>query len=298
MGGMELKPKFDGLQELFNRCINHAFRVLTDRITAKSTYLDCEQMQELEKLEYIRTADELAQLYLRYSVLSDIRNYYSDPAFLWESSFFETLNPGEKKKYHAFSVVSFDYSRYEQANTVYDAELPYFSAVVKAVVLERYAAYPQDRKSQEAMPAQPIITAHPPQAMPPIAETDNPFDSTLTDEQIAFLTEGINDVKMFNVPLTADDLTAIFAGKPHAIVRSNNNRLVAFFFAGLSSRGLITPNWQSVIANCKLFLSKDRSRDKYINQSDLSSATNYIRDIGIVGKYATIERYLKQVKKL
>ena len=292
MDGMELKPKFDGLQELFNRCINHAFRVLTDRITAKSAYLDCEQMRELERQEYIRTADELAQLYLRYSVLSNIRNFYSDPAFLWESSFFEALNPGEKKKYHTFSVVSFDYSRYEQANTVYDAELPYFSAVVKAVVLERYAAYLQDRKSEEAMSDQPIIIAHPPKAVPPIAETDNPFDSTLTDEQIAFLAEGINDVKMFNVPL------AIFAGKPHAIVRSNNNRLVAFFFAGLSDRGLITPNWQSVIANYKLFLSKDRSRDKYINPSDLSTATNYIRDIGAEGKYATIERYLKQVKKL
>ena len=86
MDGLELKTKFDGLQELFNRCINHAFRVLTDRITAKSAYLDCEQMRELEKLEYIRTADELAQLYLRYSVLSNIRNFYSDPAFLWNST--------------------------------------------------------------------------------------------------------------------------------------------------------------------------------------------------------------------
>ena len=50
MDGLELKTKFDGLQELFNRCINHAFRVLTDRITAKSAYLDCEQMRELETL--------------------------------------------------------------------------------------------------------------------------------------------------------------------------------------------------------------------------------------------------------
>lgn len=292
MDGMELKPKFDGLQELFNRCINHAFRVLTDRITAKSAYLDCEQMRELEKLEYIRTTDELAQLYLRYSVLSDIRNCYADPAFFWEGGFFEALNPGEKRKYLGFSVVSFDYSRYEQDNTTYDAELPYFSAVVKAVVLERYAAYLQARKPEDAPQEEPTKIAT------PIAETDNPFDSTLNDEQIAFLAEGINDVKMFNVPLTADDLTAILAGKPRAIVRSNNNRLVAFFFAGLGDRGLITPNWQSVIANYKLFLSKDRSRDKYINQSDLSTATNYIRDIGAEGKYATIERYLKQVKKL
>lgn len=288
---MELKPKFDGLQELFNRCISHAFRVLTDRITAKSAYLDREQTEELERQEYIRIADELAQLYLRYSVLSDIRNCYSDPAFFWEGGVFESLSSGEKKKYLAFSVVSFDYSRYEQDNTAYDEKLPYFSAVVKAVVLERYAAFLQARKPEDAPQEKPTKIAM------PIAEKDNPFDSTLTDEQIAFLTEGINDVKMFNVPLTPDDLTAIFAGKPHAIVRSNNNRLVAFFFAGLSDRGLITPNWQSVIANYKLFLSKDRSRDKYINQSDLSSAVNYIRDIGAEGKYATIERYLKQVKK-
>ena len=299
MDGMELKPKFDGLQELFNRCISHAFRVLTDRITAKSAYLDREQTEELERQEYIRIADELAQLYLRYSVLSDIRNCYSDPAFFWEGGVFESLSSGEKKKYLAFSVVSFDYSRYEQDNTVYDAELPYFSAVVKAIVWERYLAYLQNRKAIEPKSSRvEPAEALPKKVTPPIAETDNPFDSTLNDEQIAFLVEGINDVKMFNVPLTPDDLTALFAGKPHAIVRSNNNRLVAFFFAGLSDRELITPNWQSVIANYKLFLSKDRSRDKYINQSDLSTAVNYIRDRGAEGKYATIERYLKQVKKL
>ena len=118
------------------------------------------------------------------------------------------------------------------------------------------------------------------------------------DEQIAYLAMAVNDVKMFNVSLLADELKAIFACKPEAIVRSNNNRLVAFFFSGLSSRGLITPNWQSVIANHKLFLSKDTSRDKYINQSDLSTATNYIRDVGVEGKYATLEKYLMQVKRL
>ena len=151
-------------------------------------------------------------MYLRYSVLSNIRNFYSDPAFLWNSTLFEELNSGEKKKYLAFSVVSFDYSRYEQANTVYDAELPYFSAVVKAVVLERYAAYLQDRKSKVAAQKEPKEVVMTTKAVLPIAETDNPFDSTLNDEQIAFLVEGINDVKMFNVPLTPDDLTAIFAG--------------------------------------------------------------------------------------
>ena len=34
------------------------------------------------------------------------------------------------------------------------------------------------------------------------------------------------------------------------------------------------------------------------NQSDLSTATNYIRDVGVEGKYATLEKYLMQVKRL
>lgn len=131
----------------------------------------------------------------------------------------------------------------------------------------------------------------------PIAETENPFESTLTDGQIEYLTDCINDVRMFNTSVTPEELKAIFICKPKTILRSNNNRLIAFFFSGLNDRNLITPNWQSVIANYRLFLSKDKNREKYINQSDLSSATNYIRDIGVGGKYAIIDNYLKQVKK-
>lgn len=131
----------------------------------------------------------------------------------------------------------------------------------------------------------------------PIAETVNPFESTLTDGQIEYLVDCINEVKMFNTSVTPEELKAIFICKPKTILRSNNNRLIAFFFSGLSDRSLITLNWQSVIANYHLFLSKDKNREKYINQSDLSSATNHIRDIGADGKYTIIDNYLKQVKK-
>ncbi|MCM1301861.1 MAG: hypothetical protein NC226_09085 [Bacteroides cellulosilyticus] len=293
MEGMELKPQFDGLQKIFDRCIKYAYDVSRERLAMKTAGLAPAQMQEVERQEYSRTAEELAELYLHHSVLSDLRFCYSEPAFLWEGGFFEALNAGEKKKYLIFSVSSFDYSRYEQDNTAYDAELPYFSAVVNLVVRERYAAYLRQRETPILESPQKVAIA-----APPIAETENPFDSILTDEQIAYLAAAVNDVKMFNVSLSADELKAIFACKPEAIVRSNNNRLVAFFFSGLSSRGLITPNWQSVIANHKLFLTKDTSRDKYINQSDLSTATNYIRDVGVEGKYATLERYLMQVKRL
>lgn len=294
MEGMELKPQFDKLQKIFDRCIKHACRVLEERIATKTARLDSEQRQEQERLEYNRIADELAELYMHHSVLSDLRFCYSEPVFLWEGGFFEALNIDEKRKYLAFSVPSFDYSRYERDNTAYDTKLPYFSAVVNVIVRERYAAYLRRRETSISVSTQKSASI----AAPPIAEAENPFDSILTDEQIAYLAAAVNDVKMFNVSLSADELKAIFACKPQAIVRSNNNRLVAFFFSGLSSRGLITPNWQSVIANHKLFLSKDTSRDKYINQSDLSTATNYIRDVGVEGKYATLEKYLMQVKRL
>ena len=305
----ELKVKFDHIQGIFNRCINHAYQIITDSIAAKSEYLSREQADELEQQEYIRTTDELAQLYIRYSVLDDIQNFYSIPDFFWESGFYEALKSDEKRKYLLFSPLSFDYSRYEQDNSIYDEQLPYFSVVVKAVVLERYSAYlrkkKEDRTQTETQPqpeqeVQKQITniEFSIKAVPPIAETENPFDSVLNDKQIELIADCINEVKMFNASVTVDDLKAILSCKPNAILRSNNNRYVAFLFSELSNRSLITTNWQSVIANNKLFLSKDKSRDKYLNQGDLATATNYVKGISHEKGFATIYNNIKQLKRL
>ena len=64
MEGMELKPQFDELQKIFDRCIKHACRVLEERIATKTTRFAPDQRQEQERLEYNRIADELAELYL------------------------------------------------------------------------------------------------------------------------------------------------------------------------------------------------------------------------------------------
>ena len=305
----ELKVKFDYIQGIFNRCINYACQILIDSIIVKVRYLNGEQADELERQEYIHAVNELAQLYIRYSALNDIQNFYSVPDFFWESGFYEALKPDEKRKYLLFSPLSFDYSRYEQDNTVYDEELPYFSVVVKAVVLERYSAYlrkkKEDRTQTETQPqpeqeVQKQITniEFSIKAVPPIAETENPFDSVLNDKQIELIADCINEVKMFNASVTVDDLKAILSCKPNAILRSNNNRYVAFLFSELSNRSLITTNWQSVIANNKLFLSKDKSRDKYLNQGDLATATNYVKGISHEKGFATIYNYIKQLKRL
>ena len=309
MENTEFKAKFDNIQRLFDRCINHAYETLERSIYMKSQYLNMEQVEELEGQEYIRAADELASLYMSYSVLSEIQRCYFIHDFFWESGFYEALKPDEKRKYLLFSPLSFDYSRYEQDNSAYDEELPYFSVVVKTVVLERYSAYLRKKKEDRAraelepQPEQEVQkpttnTELPIKVVPPIAETENPFGSILNDKQIELIADCINEVKMFNASVTVDDLKAILSCKPNAILRSNNNRYVAFLFSELSNRSLITGNWQSVIANNKLFLSKDKSRDKYLNQGDLATATNYVKDIDHVKGYAIIDKYIKQLKKL
>ena len=305
----ELKIKFDHIQGIFNRCINHASQVLTDSIAAKSVYLNEEQADKLERKEYIRTADELVQLYIRYSVLNDIQSFYSVSDFFWESGFYESLKSDEKRKYMSFNPLSFDYSRYEQDNTVYDEELPYFSVVVKAVVLERYSEYLRKKKEskvqaemqlqQEQEELQPIQDkCQEPKIIPHVAETENPFKSILNDRQIALLVDCINEVGIFNALMTFEDLKAILSCKPKVIFRSNNNRLVAFLFSELSNRGLITPNWQSVIARNKLFVTKNIKKDKYLNQGDLATAANYVKGVEHEKDYVTISNYIKQLKKL
>ncbi|MCS2927736.1 hypothetical protein NXV99_21250 [Bacteroides fragilis] len=93
----ELKIKFDHIQGIFNRCINHASQVMIDNIASKSLYFDEEQADKLEQQEYVRTADELVQLYIRYSVLNDIQYFYSVSDFFWESGFYESLKPMRKE---------------------------------------------------------------------------------------------------------------------------------------------------------------------------------------------------------
>lgn len=188
-----------------------------------------------------------------------------------------------------FELEHFTFEDFKELNKEFNTTQP--------MLVEEQVNSESEGSAIEKVPEEMEKLVHEESSPVPIAETENPFESVLTDGQIAYLADCINDVKMFNTSVTPEELQAIFACKPKAILRSNNNRLIAFLFSGLSDRELITPNWQSVIANYQLFLSKDKSREKYINQSDLSSATNQIRDIGVEGKYTTINNYLKQVKK-
>ena len=98
MENTEFKAKFDNIQRLFDRCISHAYETLERNIYMKSQYLNTEQVEELEGKEYIHNADELASLYMSYSVLSEMQRCYFIHDFFWESGFYEALKPDEKRK--------------------------------------------------------------------------------------------------------------------------------------------------------------------------------------------------------
>lgn len=236
----ELKVKFNYIQGIFNRCINHAYQIITDSIVAKSEYLNREQADELEQQEYIRTTDELAQLYIRYSILDDIQNFYSIPDFFWESGFYEALKPDEKENTFyslLFHLIIPDTNRTIQSmmkNCLIfpqQLELLYWKDIQHTCEKERGQnadgnATAAGTGRTEADNKHRVSD----KSRTPIAETENPFGSILNDKQIELIVDCINEVKMFNASVTVDDLKAILSCKPNAILRSNNNRYVAFLF--------------------------------------------------------------------
>ena len=82
--------------------------------------------------------------------------------------------------------------------------------------------------------------------------------------------------------------------KLNGVLKSNNNRLLAYLMMQLSCYNYIAYEWQSVIANNRLVLAK--IKDKHLTRSDLSSATDNVKCIYPKG-YEIIDKYIKQLQK-
>ena len=94
--------------------------------------------------------------------------------------------------------------------------------------------------------------------------------------------------------ITFKILSDFFACKLNGVLKSNNNRLLAYLMMQLSCYNYIAYEWQSVIANNRLVLAK--IKDKHLTRSDLSSATDNVKCIYPKG-YEIIDKYIKQLKK-
>ena len=117
-----------------------------------------------------------------------------------------------------------------------------------------------------------------------VGKGTNPFQSDFTDEQIEILTACIS----------SKILKDFFDCKLKGVLKSNNNRQLAYLMQSLNLRGFITDEWQSVIARNELVLGK--TKDTPLTRTDLSTATDQINMKQPKG-WETIDKYIKQLKK-
>lgn len=124
------------------------------------------------------------------------------------------------------------------------------------------------------------------------------FKPALDRTTIDLIVQLFNEVNLFKEKLNADDVIARYETDTLQAVTSNNNTRLALLFDKLASHGIIPYHWQSFIAKRRLIISS--SGRKYLDQHDLSSTLNRIKDMqpGISEKslLAVIDKYVKLIK--
>ena len=300
-----LKIQLDSIQRILSYCITQTYNVLIGNILRKKGCINNIQFKEILQKEYIRITDELSSIYLNYPALACVEKYYINDNFLWESTFFESLTKEQKQKYTSFSISLFEYAKYIEEHTVYNDILPMFSYLVDAILYERYAKYligeieqielteVQTDRSRSSV----LINDEPcEQKRKPVivGKGTNPFKSDFSEEQIEILTDCINEVKLFTTSVSPKITKNLFDCNLKGVLKSNNNRLLAYLMQSLNLRGYVTNEWQSTIARSKLILGK--TKDTPLTRTDLSTATDQINMKQPKG-WETIDNYIKQLKK-
>ena len=305
MVNCDLKIKLDKVQKLLSYCITQTYNILIGNIMRKKGCISNMQLKEILQKEYIRVTDELSSIYLNYPALACVEKYYNEADFLWESTFFESLTKEQKQKYTSLSVSSFEYTKYIEAHTYYNDALPMFSHLVDAILYERYAKYLMEEidrielaEVQIVQPRSSILVNDEPcgQKKKPVilGKGTNPFQSDFTEEQIELLTTCINEIQLFTTKISSKILKDFFACKLKGVLKSSNNRQLAYLMQSLNLKGFITDEWQSTIARNELVLGK--TKETSLTRTDLSTATDQINMKQPKG-WETIDKYIKQLKK-
>ena len=279
--------------------------MLIGSILRKKNCISNIQFKHFLQKEYIRITDELSSIYQNHPTLTCVEEYYNDDDFLWESTFFESLTKEQKQKYTSFSVSSFEYAKYIETHTSYNNVLPMFSYLVDAILYERYAKYLMveieriELTEVQTVPSRSSILINDElcgQKNKPVivGKKTTPFQSDFTDEQIDILTACINEIQLFTTCISPKILKDFFACKLKGVLKSNNNRQLAYLMQSLNLRGFITDEWQSAIARNEFVLGK--TKDTPLTRTDLSTATDQINMKQPKG-WETIDKYLKQLKK-
>ena len=198
----------------------------------------------------------------------------------------------EDKKKHLFLIeIAEEERRFkEKEQKEAEADADAFIADMEQKLAERKV---QAKKSPLPKSGMKVTTpTATPQETPPALPN---FEHTLSDKQMVHLASIINELPIFREEnITVEQIKSIFNCSPTVILKSKNNRLLAHLFDQLSRRKYITEDWQAVIARNKLF--KSSQKDDFLNQNDLSTATNKVQDMEKSASYLKLETYIKELK--
>lgn len=103
----------------------------------------------------------------------------------------------------------------------------------------------------------------------PKAQKDKTFNSKLTFTQIETLAIALNNIGLFTENIEASTLQSVFECKLKEPIQIENNRQLAYLFTALQAGGYVCNQWQSVIEQNNLFLSKNANP---IKRGDLATA--------------------------
>ena len=125
-----------------------------------------------------------------------------------------------------------------------------------------------------------------------------PYEPLIDSETIGLIAQLVNEVNLFTEKLDIEDVIARYKKGILSPVTSKNNARLVLLLDQLSIHGVIPYDWQSIIAKKRLIRSS--SGRKFLNQHDLSSTLNRIKDTqpGVYEKrfIKTIDRYINQIK--
>ena len=302
-----LETQLTKIQSFVNHCVMQTFNVLIGNIMRKKECIGTMILKGMLQEEFLQITDKLSSIYMKYSALSCVEESYNENNFLWDSTFYESLNKEQMGKYSNFDLSTFDYSKYFENHTLYDEDLPMFSSLIDAILYERYSHYlkceiekielSEIKKSfqRHSTIVYDNIEPSPPKEKPMIVGNEiNSFKSDFSEEQIEILTDCINEVKLFTTSVSPKITKSLFDCNLKGVLKSNNNRLLAYLMQSLNLRGYVTDEWQSTIARSKLILGK--TKDTPLTRTDLSSANDSAKPEPKGSE--TIDKYIKKLKNI
>ncbi len=302
-----LETQLTKIQSFVNHCVMQTFNVLIGNIMRKKECIGTMILKGMLQEEFLQITDKLSSIYMKYSALSCVEESYNENNFLWDSTFYESLNKEQMGKYSNFDLSTFDYSKYFENHTLYDEDLPMFSSLIDAILYERYSHYlkceiekielSEIKKSfqRHSTIVYDNIEPSPPKEKPMIVGNEiNSFKSDFSEEQIEILTDCINEAKLFTTSVSPKITKSLFDCNLKGVLKSNNNRLLAYLMQSLNLRGYVTDEWQSTIARSKLILGK--TKDTPLTRTDLSSANDSAKPEPKGSE--TIDKYIKKLKNI